>query len=282
MRRDEGDWDGDQPRRRYQDEGGTPRRRGQGERRRRRVDEDDLEEPREGGGIPVWVWVTGGSALGLLVLGGFVAVLLAVLAEKNAPPARSAPPPLPPGDMTPRPQPTLADWSADETLLAELADRKAIPGNPGCSIRPPKGYEQQALDVAPGTPLTGARWASPARPDGTETRLLVMIGRRQPGEAASPLDQFARNFLASRQKLVGTLRLQPMEYGRVGGLTFGRVRWSAEHPVTKQRSRGFVYVATPGQADIMIDSQDVEPHHASTLKLAEAAALTFRFSRDRD
>jgi hypothetical protein len=104
-----------------------------------------------------------------------------------------------------------------------------------------------------------------------------MIGKRNVGEAPSPLERFAVKFLASREKQVGPLQRQPIEYGNINGLKFGRVRWSAEQPVTKQRSQGFVYIATSGQLDIMLDSQDIEPHHAATLKIAEAAAETFRF-----
>ena len=71
--------------------------------------------------------------------------------------------------------------------------------------------------------------------------------------------------------------MQPVEYGRINGLSFARVRWSAKNQGTGQQTHGFAYVATPGQADIMIDSQDVEPHQVSTLRVADAAAQTFRF-----
>jgi hypothetical protein len=106
-----------------------------------------------------------------------------------------------------------------------------------------------------------------------------MLGRRGAGELPSGLEQFATNFLASREQAVGPLQRQPIEYGKVGELTFARVRWSAEHPVTKQRTHGFVYLATPGQLDIMLDSQDIEPYHELSLRIAEAAALTFRLDQ---
>ena len=58
----------------------------------------------------------------------------------------------------------------------------------------------------------------PSRSDGTENRLLVIIGKRPPGEAASPLGEFATAFLRSRSNLVGPLQVQPVEYGRINGL----------------------------------------------------------------
>jgi hypothetical protein len=135
----------------------------------------------------------------------------------------------------------------------------------------------QPLDTPPGSGSTGARWISPSRPDGTVHRLLVIIGKRPPGEAAPPLGQFAADFLSSRSREVGPLNMQPVEHGRINGLNFARVRWSAKNPGTGQQTHGFVYVATPGQTDVMIDSQDVEPHQDSTLRVVDAAARTFRF-----
>jgi hypothetical protein len=182
-----------------------------------------------------------------------------------------------PSAQVARPE-NLPEWRPDATLLAELAERTPIPGNPGCTIQPPKLYRQQPLEVDPGEPASGARWASPARPNGQENRLLVIIGKRGAGEAPTPPDQFARNFLASREAMVGQMQIQPVEHGIINGLPFARARWSAEHPVKKVRTHGFVYFASPGQLDIMLDSQDQEPHDAETLRLAEAAALTFRLA----
>ena len=107
--------------------------------------------------------------------------------------------------------------------------------------------------------------------------LLVITGKRPPGEAAPPLGEFAAGFLSSRSSQLGPLQMQPVEYGRINGLSFARVRWSAKNPATGQQTHGLAYVATPGQSDIMIDVQDIEPHQASTLKVADAAARTFRF-----
>jgi hypothetical protein len=55
--------------------------------RGRREHEGDIEARRQASRIPVWVWVGGGAAFGLLVLGGLVAVgFLGAMAAKNAPP----------------------------------------------------------------------------------------------------------------------------------------------------------------------------------------------------
>jgi hypothetical protein len=173
--------------------------------------------------------------------------------------------------------PKAPEWVPDTSLLDQLSVATEVLGNPDCTIRPPASYQLQPLEVSPGVGLTGARWASPVRPDGTQHRLLVMIGRRPPGEAAEDLGHFATNVLGSRSRIVGPVQQQPVEYGLIKGLRFALVRWSAKNPSTGQQTRGFVYVATPGQTDIMIDSQELEPHEASTLRVAEASAGTFRF-----
>ena len=175
------------------------------------------------------------------------------------------------------PIPNTTEWVPEASLLGHLAAETEVLGNPDSAIRPPAGYQLQPLDTPPGSGATGARWISPSRPDGTAHRLLVIIGKRPPGTAAPPLGEFAADFLSSRSGQVGPLQMQPVEYGRINGLSFARVRWSAKNPGSGQETHGIAYVATPGQVDIMIDSQDVEPHQASTLALADAAARTFRF-----
>jgi hypothetical protein len=177
----------------------------------------------------------------------------------------------------PAPVPTTAEWVPEASVLGQLAAETEVLGNPDCAIRPPVGYQLEPLDTQPGSGASGARWVSPSRPDGTVHRLLVIVGKRPLGEAAPPLGQFAADFLGSRSSQLGPLQMQPVEYGRINGLSFACVRWSAKNPDTGQQTNGFAYVATPGQADIMIDTQDVEPHQASTLKVADAAARTFRF-----
>jgi hypothetical protein len=173
--------------------------------------------------------------------------------------------------------PKTTEWVPEASQLDHLAAETEVIGNPDCTVRPPAGYQSQPLNTQPGTGATGACWISPSRPDGTAHRLLVIVGKRPPGESAPALGQFAADFLSSRSRSVGPLQMEPVEYGSINGVSFARVGWSAQNPGTGQRTHGLDYVGTPGQTDIMIDSQDVEPHHASTLKVADAAARTFRF-----
>jgi hypothetical protein len=172
----------------------------------------------------------------------------------------------------------LAEWATDPALSGQFQEEVLVPRNPGYSFRPPKAYLQSPLDLSPeaATFLSGARWESPARPDGSVTRLLIMMGKAQPGEALPPLGDFAADVLGTRSNMVGPLQKGQLEYGKIAGLVFARQRWQARHPVSGLVTHGFVYVARDGLQEVAIDTQDIEPHATATLPLAEAAALTFR------
>src|SRR5947209_2809665 len=88
------------------------------------------------------------------------AVVTAAGCRKSQPSAEGPPPPVQavreerlvsrksqPSTEGPRPAPNLAGWAPGAALLTELAERKAIPGSPECTIQPPKGYRQQPLQV---------------------------------------------------------------------------------------------------------------------------------------
>ena len=66
------------------------------------------------------------------------------------------------------------------------------------------------------------------------------------------------------------------ERGKVNGLDFLRVRWSGAEKTKGSNMHGFIYVAQDGLNFIQIGSQDIEPHHEQSLKLAEAAVLTIK------
>jgi hypothetical protein len=238
------------------------------------------------------VWVVGGVAA-LLTVGAVVAVLIMSRTGKGpSTPPKNEVVAMASGQKAPQ-QPAAAgaktlehrstgvkspvQWVADQGLLAQLGEETSIPQNPGYSFRIPKGYVQRPLELSPSAALvlSGARWESPPRPDGSVTRLLVMMGKAQPGERLSTLDQFAADVLGSRSDLVGPLTLSQVEHGKIGDLNFARQRWQARHPSTGMKSHGFVYVARDGLQEVAIDTQDIEPHSLTTLPLAEAATLTF-------
>src|SRR5579864_8195813 len=80
-----------------------------------------------------------------------------------------------PSPTDPRPNAKVAEWTPDAAVLTQLADATDVPGNPGWTIRPPKGYISQS--APPGLPAEamGIAWVSPARADATHGQLILSI-----------------------------------------------------------------------------------------------------------
>jgi hypothetical protein len=150
-----------------------------------------------------------------------------------------------------------------------------VTGDPMFAIRPPKGYRTYPLQGRSVFVARGRR-ASPPRPDRIGSNLPVLIGRRGSGEAPIAPEPFARGYFRAREKTVGPMAFEAVERGRIGEVPFARVCWTAKHPMTGAWTRGFLYYATPGDLDIMIESQDDERRADETLPIAEAAVRTFR------
>jgi hypothetical protein len=165
----------------------------------------------------------------------------------------------------------LATWAPDRTLLSRLAPAVSLSG---FQLRPPDGYTLQKQVHGSGRIFT---WIGPPRQDGTRPYLMVSVltppsGVRNRYTAEGALDMM----LAGVQRRRVDWKRSAAEHGRVNGLEFVRSRWSGVERTTQQKMHGFSYVTVKGSTIIQISSQDVEPHEQSALRLAEAAALTFR------
>jgi hypothetical protein len=162
-------------------------------------------------------------------------------------------------------------WAPDRALLGQLGPEIT---RPGFRLRPPKGYLLQ--EQSAGTTARYA-WVGAARPDGTSPTLTLLVATPPPGETRRyTAPQALDKFLAGVQSRRDAWHRSATERGRVGGLEFARARWSGVEPNTRRAMRGFIYAAVRGRQVVQIASQDVAPAAAASLKLAEAAALTFR------
>jgi hypothetical protein len=171
-------------------------------------------------------------------------------------------------------------WTLDPNAGKLLASARTVKGNSRFEFRPPKGYTRSDLEVTGGAPVSGERWSSLRRSDGTQHTLLVVIGKRAPDDANFEHHELISNFLKSREKSVGPMQISKVEFGKVQGVDFARASWTAQHATTGMKYRGIVYVTDSAPYDIILDSQDVEPYAETTLKLAEASALTFKINKD--
>lgn len=170
------------------------------------------------------------------------------------------------------PQPFLAVWSADPMMLADLRAEVHLPG---FCIRPPGNYKFTQRPGPAGA--TAFVWRGAARSDGTAPFLRVVITTHPPvGQPMPTVETPLGRLLEGARRPRDEWQQTSTEIGQVSGLTFGRVRWSGIEPAMGARTHGFIYVAVEGRRTIELSSQDVEPHHETALKVAEASALTFR------
>ena len=118
-------------------------------------------------------------------------------------------------------------------------------------VRPPRGYASIQPPTPPGSKVFS--WAGTPRADGTAPIFMVLIATPTREEAKGiTLENFVERMLAAVKALRQDWQQTPAERGQVNGLSMH------------------------GGTFICIRSQDVAPHDEQALKLAEAAALTFR------
>ena len=179
--------------------------------------------------------------------------------ERSASPAVSAPLPV---------------WEPDAKLLEQLAPAAEVEDY---QVRPPKAY---ALTPPAPNSTGGIRafyWTGTPREDKTTPYFLIALVPPPAGEAKErtlerELDELLEGFKRRRSKW----RQTPPERGRVHGMTFVRSYWSGIDPEKQGTLHGFMCLTKDGSTVIHLSSQDVEPHREHALKLAEAAALTFK------
>lgn len=160
----------------------------------------------------------------------------------------------------------------EETLAAQLQPAEEVLDY---YIRLPRGYEPRESQLLPRTEIL--KWEGPARDDGTRPLFMVTLTTLTDQERQdATLEILLQETLHEFQSVRTDWSTGPIRQGRLNGLSYVRCAWSGTEKLTARRSHGFLYMLQDGPTIIQIRSQDVEPHHAETLKVADAAARTFR------
>jgi hypothetical protein len=178
----------------------------------------------------------------------------------------------PAGEGEKKPAGAASGWEPDKALLEQLEPYQDVDGY---QVRPPRGYASIQPPTPPGSKVFS--WAGMPRADGTAPIFTVLIATPTREEAKGiTLENFVERMLAAVKALRQDWQQTPAERGQVNGLSMLRTTWQGTAPQGNFRMRGFDYFAQDGGTFICIRSQDVAPHGEQALKLAEAAALTFR------
>jgi hypothetical protein len=173
-------------------------------------------------------------------------------------------------DPPPPPGP-LPVWEPEAALLKELGTITEVHGY---LVRPPKGHRK----IISGGGPPGAKVVSWSlrRADGSSPAFQIMVGSPPPGERLPGLEEFLEVMLDGVRKRRQDWSQAEQERGTINGLTFLRTRWSATELNKGRKMHGVMYVAIDGRTFIELHAQDIEPYQEETVKIGEAAALTFK------
>jgi len=168
----------------------------------------------------------------------------------------------------------LPSWEPDPAVLGKLGPEIDAATY---HLRLPQGYIQDNSIKMP-APYKNFTWRTPPRPDGSAATLTLVAEPGPPGDALTEV--------VSRQvadKLLGGLRLglqqvKEVEFvrGRIQGVDSVLIRWTGFGPVLARVMHGATYVTLINHTLVSVSATDFEPHHATTIPVGEAAALTLR------
>ena len=168
----------------------------------------------------------------------------------------------------------LPVWKSPQAWSAKLAPAHRFSFG---EIRAPKGYNLQQKPAPGGQ---GYAWVGNEGTDGTRPYLMLLDITLPEKEAREYSTEKALNsFLQSIKARHENWQRSTAERGTISGTPFIRARWSGTHREAGVGMHGFVYVAKNGRSLIQISSQQTQPDDFQSLKLAEAAALTFKRKR---
>ncbi len=177
-----------------------------------------------------------------------------------------------------------SQWKPDPKLLSQLGPARQFGG---FSMRVPVGFKSfTPKTLSDRGSITSYTLKSPTRSDGTFLILFVIIGSAASGYHTGTPDEL----LNSNGGLDGkpNLTKSDIENGKANGLELSREYFKYTASLTDLYARyhadtndshiihGFHYVTTDGQTDAIVVAVDAEPYNATSLPLAEAAALTLR------
>jgi hypothetical protein len=186
--------------------------------------------------------------------------------------AAGEPPAPPPADESAG---NLPVWEPNPKLLEQLDPYQAVGDY---EIRPPKGYESKSGQEPGAAPTSLKRfyWSLPRRQDNTSAALSIIMETAPLPQLYAPSLRNQLAGLSAPNESATDWQQKPIELGTVNGITFARRSWQCVYRGKTKKTCQFRYVSKDSGALITILAQDEEPYGEESLKLLNAAALTFR------
>lgn len=146
-------------------------------------------------------------------------------------------------------------------------------------IRLPRGSQTELTPTSPpGCKIVS--WTGAERSDGTHPSVLISVGPLSPRERGWSAERIHANYLGGMKSKFDDWQQQPTQSVEVNGLPFLKTTSRATLRGMDRAFHGIQYGYRDKSCYVEISAQDVEPHHAETLKLLEASVLTFRKNPD--
>jgi hypothetical protein len=241
-------------------------------RRRSRFHDDENEDEddrprrprsRKKRGNPALLWgLIGGGVL--LVAGGAILLILLLTNGKDDSGAKDGARDLARDGNKGAPN----GWAADPVLVNQLAPETAVEN---FRMRPPKGYTLVRHKIGAERVFL---WTETGRPDLMGAALVINFGPLKPGEANKTLAEIFEARKAEISQGLQNLSFSSKELGQINGLAFLKIQFSGTY--AGKRIRGLIFLGKEGQDLIALVIMDTEAQYPNTVKLWEAAALTFR------
>jgi predicted Zn finger-like uncharacterized protein len=226
-------------------------------------------EPRARRGTPVGLIIGLCVFAGIVLVGGTIALVLALRPQANTTTANIPTAGAVPAAPLPLPAIGLTSWQPDPALLGDLDAPTMVQGY---RLRPPRGLLHLDQKTSAGR---ADIWTNEDR--GAAERLTTfstIIATDQPIELVSNVPGFLTGYFNSLKRKAKDLQEGPHERGLIGGVTFTRVAWTATETALNRPTHGFVYVGVRRSHRIVLTGLE-HVGEPSVLPLFDTAARTF-------
>jgi len=175
-----------------------------------------------------------------------------------------------------KPAGMASSWKLDKALLDQLEPYQDVEGY---QIRLPKGFNATPLPITPPQGQKLFHWMAPRQGAGgassTSFVQVFLATAPSPEAAKANLEPALTTATEGMKRDQREWKQMPAEAGRINGLPCLRVKFQGVLAGSGAKTRGFAYAAQDGSVVIAISVVSAGDN-AEALKLAEAAALTFR------
>lgn len=166
---------------------------------------------------------------------------------------------------------SLDNWAPDAALVSKLGKRGEFVGY---TMQPPVGFSSTPAQSQ--GPQTVQGWGGPRNAAGVASSLTITILKPPSNEKLPALSRAMAKFIGGiKQRRVNWHESKPI-VGAIDGSEFMKKTWTGTEANQRADMNGIMYVGIVDDRIVALSIQDVSAEPTDAMKLAEAAALTFK------